>query len=87
MRESNTAAEKVFGEHLHYTRMLHVAVDGGPVLEWLTGGCLVVSSVCWGWNDVCPYYFGLLMFPGQHHLQMLITLRMAYSDGRWTFLH
>ena len=31
-----------------------------PVLEWLTGGCLVVSSVkivCWGWNDVRPYYF------------------------------
>jgi len=71
-------------------RIPHVAVEGEPVLEWLTGGCLVVSSVkivCWGWNDVCPYYFGGRMFPSQHHLQMLITLGMAYSDERWTFLH
>jgi hypothetical protein len=56
MRESfDMTAEKISGENLHYMRQLHVAVDGEPVLEWLTRGCLVVSSVnivCR--NDVCP---------------------------------
>ena len=86
------AAEKIFAEHLHYMCMLHVAVDGEPVLEWLTGGCLVVSFpenrvMGLEWRYVYPYYFWGRMFPSQHHLQMLITLRMAYSDGRWSFLH
>jgi len=45
-------AQKIFGEYLHYMRMLHVAIVGEPVLRlgWLTGGCLVVSAVdivCW----------------------------------------
>lgn len=46
---------------------------------------LSVKIVCWGWNDVCPYYFGRRMFPSQHHLQNLITLRMRTRKNTGSF--
>lgn len=65
------AAEKIFAENLHYMRILHVAVDGEPVLEWLTGGCLVVSS-CVG--------VGMT-------LVLTTSGDECFQDERWTFLH